>query len=288
MTMPHPKSPPIFPYPWASDWGEDQYGLWMGLDYKGVHIVFRWIEPGTFMMGSPENEEGRKVGELLHKVTLTKGFWFSETMVTQELWEAVMGDNPSLEVGKKLPVHNIGHSECVDFFEKMRVFHDDLQLRFPWEAEWEYACRAATNTAYNFGENCDIALVNYRGASKPGDDFTRDSKRKVVSVKSYPCNNWGLYEMHGNVSEWCHDHYLENLGREDVVDPFHLIKEGDVNTCWLARGGEFTSLDNYVRSASRLSVNGFHGHPKYTGLRLVVGVFAGYWADEGADIFDLD
>ena len=59
MTSHHPKSPPIFPYPWASDWGEDQYGLWMGLDYKGVHVVFRWIEPGSFMMGSPEDEDGR-------------------------------------------------------------------------------------------------------------------------------------------------------------------------------------------------------------------------------------
>ena len=84
-----------FPEPWASDWGEDDYGIFMGFTYQGVRQDFRWIESGTFLMGAPENEPERESNETQHKVTLSRGFWLADTTVTQALWEAVMGENPN-------------------------------------------------------------------------------------------------------------------------------------------------------------------------------------------------
>ena len=94
-------SPSVFPVTWASDWGEDQFGLWMAFNLKGVRQAFRWCEPGTFLMGSPEDEPERYDDETLHEVTLTRGFWLADTTVTQELWRAVMGENPSEFKGAK-------------------------------------------------------------------------------------------------------------------------------------------------------------------------------------------
>ena len=91
----HTFFPAAFPESWASDWGEDEYGLWMGFTYKGVRHDFRWIEPGTFTMGSPKNEPERDDDETQCEVTLTEGFWLAETTVTQALWKTVMGDDPS-------------------------------------------------------------------------------------------------------------------------------------------------------------------------------------------------
>lgn len=205
----HPKSPPIFPYPWASSWGEDQYGLWMGLDYNGVQVVFRWIEPGSFMMGSSEDEKWRYDDEEYQEVTLPQGFWLAEAAVTQALWEAVMSDNPSRFKGKDLPVETVSWDDCQVFLEKMSGHHPELALRLPWEAEWEYACRAGTETAFNFGSELSLNEVHYTGLWKYNDDNVVNSLRKTIQVKSYPCNAWGLYEMHGNVWEWCQDDYDE-------------------------------------------------------------------------------
>lgn len=96
----HKILPEEFPESWASDWGEDEYGLWMAFTYKGVKQIFRWCEPGTFLMGSPDDEPERLDNELQHEVTLTKGFWIADTPVTQALWEVAMGDNPSILMEK--------------------------------------------------------------------------------------------------------------------------------------------------------------------------------------------
>jgi len=100
----------VFPEAWASDWGEDEFGLWMAFTYKGVRQAFRWCEPGTFLMGSPTDEPERDNEELQHEVTLTKGFWIADTPVTQALWVAVMGEdyqNPSHFQGEERPVEKV-------------------------------------------------------------------------------------------------------------------------------------------------------------------------------------
>ncbi|WGZ92906.1 MAG: formylglycine-generating enzyme family protein [Candidatus Thiothrix putei] len=207
-------SPPTFPYAWASDWGEDRYGLWQAFTYKDVRHAFRWIQPGTFQMGSPENEEGRDSDEDLHQVTITQGFWLAETTVTQALWQIIMGENPSNFKGDNRPVEKVSWNDTQAFIDKLNQIHPDLNARLPWEAEWEYACRAGTQTPFHFGGKDDLSLekVNYSGEWDKWSD-----KGETKEVKTYPCNVWGLYEMHGNVWEWCADQWQANLGKDDIL-----------------------------------------------------------------------
>ena len=234
-------SPLTFPHAWASEWGQDQYGLWQAFTYKNIHHAFRWIPPGTFTMGSPAGEEGRLNQEDLHQVTLTKGFWPGETTVTQNLWQAVMDKNPSHFNGDELPVEKVSWDDCQQFIEAFSQVHPDLQLRLPWEAEWEYACRAGISTPFSFGGKDDLTLdkVNYSGK---WDDYDLDGETKLV--KSYPANDWGLYEMHGNVWEWCQDIWQENLGTEAVIDPIDPEEQPTVKEAWrLFRGGSWGIRD---------------------------------------------
>ena len=156
-------SPPVFPASWASDWGEDQYGLWMAFTYKGIRVVFRWIIPGTFLMGSPDNEKGRSSNERQHQVTITQGFWLGETTVTQELWEIVTEKNPSGFKQPDNPVENISWDNAQTFIDHLNQLDTDLTSRLPTEAEWEYACRAGTTTAFNFQGELSLHKINYRG-----------------------------------------------------------------------------------------------------------------------------
>ena len=148
----HQIYPKEFPEPWASDWGEDEYGLWMGFTYKGVKQLFRWIEPGSFDMGSPVEELERNDNEDQHTVTLTHGYWLAESTVTQALWQAVMNETPSDFKGDNRPVENISWDDAQRFIDTMNTMKGELKLCLPSEAQWEYACRAGTNTAFSFGE----------------------------------------------------------------------------------------------------------------------------------------
>ena len=208
--------------------GFDEYGLFATLKIKNVSQRFRWIEPGTFIMGSPENEQGRYSDETQHPVTLTQGFWMADTAVTQAFWQAVMGDNPSKsQQGKKAqenPVETVSWDDCQQFIEQLKKHFNLLNCGLPTEAQWEYACRAGTQTAFNFEGELDLDNVNYSGIfdKKGWDD---KALQRTAAVKSYPCNAWGLYEMHGNVWEWCQDNWQSDLGTEPQVDPV-LFEEG--------------------------------------------------------------
>lgn len=215
------------------DWGRDEYGLWMGITCKDVHQIMRWIRPGTFMMGSSESEEGRYPNEIQHEVTLSEGFWLAETACTQELWKAVMGNNPSEFQGDKLPVECVSWDDCNKFMNKWNKEVMVGWLSFPTEAQWEYACRAGTTTAFSFGETITQNQVNYAGEG-------------AVEVKSLPCNSWGLYEMHGNVYEWCSDWYGK-YNSAKIIDPV-----GDIGgTYRVLRGGSWYDSWGIVRSAFR-------------------------------------
>ncbi len=227
MTYRNHLSPPTFPYAWASDWGEDRYGLWQAFTYQDVRHTFRWIQPGTFQMGSPDGsgEKGAEEGRLddredLHKVTFNQGFWLAETTVTQALWEAVTGgENPSHFTshfkGKNRPVEKVSWHDTQTFLTQLNQLHPDLNARLPWEAEWEYACRAGTQTPFNFGEELTLNKVNYRGTWEyKENEWGEGAKKAITDVKTYPCNAWGLYEMHGNVWEWCADQWQDHLVRK--------------------------------------------------------------------------
>lgn len=257
-------SPPIFPNAWASEWGQDEHGLWQALTYKNIHHAFRWILPGNFMMGSPSEEEGRYDNEDLHQVILTKGFWLGETAVTQNLWQAVMGENPSHFKGGDHPVEQISRDDCQKFTEVLSQAHPDLQLRLPWEAEWEYACRAGTDTPFSFSGKDDLTLdkVNYSGK---WDDY--DTSGETQPVKNYSANDWGLYEMHGNVWEWCQDVWQENLGMVAVIGPER--QSVSERTEHVIRGGSWDSKGKRCRSAMRNRFDSKHSNRCF-GFRFVV------------------
>jgi formylglycine-generating enzyme required for sulfatase activity len=175
-----------------------------------IGMRFVWIPAGTFQMGSPETEKGRKQDETQHKVTLTKGFYLGVTTVTQGQWKAVMGNNLSHFKGSDdLPVEWLNWEDCQRFLRKIGE-KDGYAYRLPTEAEWEYACRARSTEAYNYGPAAE-QLGQYAW-------YRESSGSKTHPVGQKKPNAWGLYDMHGNVLQWCADWYAA-YPRNAVVDP---------------------------------------------------------------------
>ena len=236
----------------SCDTGTDEYGLWRSIDFNGVPAMFRWIEAGSFMMGSPSNEPGRYDDERQYQVTLTHGYWLADTACTQALWKAVMGKNPAyFKEGLNNPVEQVSWYDAQDFLTNLNLLLSDLTASLPTEAQWEYACRSGTTTPFSFGDTITLEQVNY------------DSS-KTVPVKSLPANAWGLYEMHGNVLEWCND-WHGDYQCENTIDP---IPYKD-NKSRVLRGGAFNRDRRYVRCAFRSS-----RHPNFrfnnVGFRVVL------------------
>jgi formylglycine-generating enzyme len=223
-------------------------------------MKFVWIPPGFFIMGSPKEEEGREWFDLMpelnagfpigthvenqHKVTLTKGFYMGVHVVTQELWTEIMGKNPSHFKGEKnLPVETVSWGDCQDFLEKLRK-KDGRPYRLPTEAEWEYSCRAGTTTPFHFGKTISADQANYDGTQTYGQGKKGANRKKTTPVDSFPANAFGLYDVHGNVVQWCQD-WLGPYPQKDVVDP-----QGPNDGKWrVARGGSWMSDPGGCRSA---------------------------------------
>ena len=171
-----------------------------------------WIQPGTFVMGSPTSEADRFDGEVQHSVTLTRGFWMSDHETTQAEYKSVMGSNPSRFNGLTLPVEMVSWNDAVSYCAKLtarelaagRIVAGQA-YRLPTEAEWEYAARAGTTRAYA-GELGSMGWYNVNSGSK------------THAVKGKQANGWGLYDMHGNVFEWCSDIHGAYLNGS-VTDP---------------------------------------------------------------------
>lgn len=192
------------------------------LTIKGIDYAFRWCPAGKFMMGSPDSELGRYDSETQHEVTLTQGFWILETEVTQGMWESVTGSNPSRFKGNKFPVENVSRNDCQDFIEMLNGLSEavpvGLKFSLPTEAQWEYACRAGTTTSLNN----ETAVTVEKGKCNNLDEvcwYDANSKSKTHEVGLKKENNWGLYDMHGNVWEWCLDWYDKRYASGSAIDP---------------------------------------------------------------------
>jgi len=199
------------------------------------------IPPGEFTMGSPASEAGRKDDETQHPVRITKPFYLSVHEVTQKQYQQVMHSDPSQSKGPTKPVENVSWNDAVEFCKRLSK-SEGVEYRLPTDAEWEYACRAGTTTAYSFGDDVS-QLPQYAW-------YEGNSGRKTHTVGEKLPNAWGLYDMHGNVWEWCRDAF--KFYRENPVRPDDGLRSDDGDARFrVYRGGGFVNVPRMGRSSAR-------------------------------------
>ncbi|MBP7295451.1 MAG: formylglycine-generating enzyme family protein [Acidobacteria bacterium] len=214
---------------------------------------FVWISAGRFRMGSPAGESGRNGDEgPLHRVAISGGFWLSRTEVTQAQWQAVMENNPShfQNAGRDAPAENVSWDDCQAFIQKLNDKLGRHAYRLPTEAEWECACRAGTETAFHFGADMGSGLANFNGTTPYGKAARGTNRQKTMPAGSFKPNAFGLYDMHGNVEEWCQDRFVDTYYRtagDGPTDP----KGPDEGEKRVRRGGSWKSTGKDCRSANR-------------------------------------
>ncbi|WMP16967.1 SUMF1/EgtB/PvdO family nonheme iron enzyme [Thiothrix lacustris] len=276
ITVPSPQAPYSPPVPvlvkqqpdlaWANASGDDQYGRYADVDVKGVIQRFRWLQPGKFLMGSPQSEKERSDDEVQHEVTLSQGFWLADTACTQALWQAVMGNNPAdFSDDLRNPVEQVSWDHTQGFIQQLNGVVSGLKAKLPTEAQWEYACRAGSTSPFSFGTNITPEQVNYDGNYPYAGGKKGLYREKTVPVKSLPANPWGLYEMHGNVWEWCQDWY-GSYPAEPVRNP----EGSQTGVRRVVRGGSWDDFGGYVRSAIRFRYDPANRRD-FIGFRLALG-----------------
>jgi len=208
---------------------------------------FVLISPGTFIMGSPETELGRGEDELPHEVTITRGFFLQTTAVTQGQWKAVMGNNPSRfsPKGDDHPVESVSWYDCQKFLERLNS-SGEYTYRLPTEAEWEYACRAGKFFSCSEGEILELFCDHDPNLDAVGW-YCGNSDRATHPAAQKKPNLWGLYDLHGNVLEWCQDWYGGTYPETPQTDPTGPI----TGPGRVIRGGSWFSNAKSCRSAAR-------------------------------------
>ncbi|MGD1713988.1 formylglycine-generating enzyme family protein [Dapis sp. BLCC M172] len=226
-----------------------------------IFIEMISIPNGTFQMGSPETEAKRLPNESpQHQVTITS-FFMSKYPINQEQWQIVASKFPKINIplnpniskfkGKYLPVESISWYEASEFCARVSQ-KTAKNYRLPSESEWEYACRANTNTPFYFGETITTNLANYNGNSNYGEISTGVWRGQTTQVDSFPGNAFGLYDMHGNVWEWCADdwHSNYNFAPSDGI----IWKSESKSLYKVLRGGSWNIGARRCRSASRYAL----------------------------------
>lgn len=239
-----------------------RHGLFADLRLETVIQRFRYMPPGEFWMGSPDDEPERFGNESpRHRVRLTEGYWLADTACTQALWLAVMGGkNPSrFQADPGQPVEQVSWDDVQTFLQRLQpLLPAGCEAVLPTEAQWEYACRAGTQTPFSFGPNVTTEQVNYDGNAPYVDGRKGEYRKKTVPVKSLPANGWGLYEMHGNVWEWCADGVEDGALRRYPKQQKGLVLENPFqppgagsSAQRVLRGGSWVIVAGRCRSANR-------------------------------------
>jgi formylglycine-generating enzyme required for sulfatase activity len=283
----------------------DNFGMAAEFVVRDVLFVLRWIPPGTFWMGSPESELGRVSWEgPQHEVTISEGFWMGETPVTQAQWAAIVEagmakkliiedsglkpkpsrfNDAKLDGRGDLPVDKVSWNQSTALCQVLeQLMENGPGFRLPTEAQWEYACRAGTQSAFNDGSDCTVP-EGLDPALKQLGWFDKNSEGRTQFVKQKQPNRWGLYDMHGNVWEWCADAWLENVyarRKEGVIDP--VEESNNDSASRVVRGGSWSLQALFCRAAFRL-----RWHPgfdwDYFGLRLSAGQRVTWAEPRGAE-----
>ena len=215
------------------------------------------VSAGEFFMGSPDLEKGRYSDEKVKKVVISKQFYIGKNLISQDEWGCLMSKNRSEFEDPKFPILNVSWDECQEFIEKLNS-KTNGGYRLPTEAEWEYACRGGSQSVYSFGDTFNPSFANCK----------ESNLNRPTPVGSYAPNTLGIYDMHGNVWEWCND-WLGNISsKESYTDPTGP-NQGELR---VMRGGAFNISSRFARSAfrnlHRTPAFGLH----YTGFRVVKDV----------------
>lgn len=207
------------------------------------------LPEGEFLLGSPASEVERLISDIPQQSLKVPTFFMSKYPITQAQWQAVMQSNPSRFQGSDRPVEQISWYEAMEFCQKLSA-KTGRQFRMPSEVEWEYAARAGTDTPFYFGETITTDLANYDGNCRYGNAPKGTYRQRTISVGSFPPNAFGLYDMHGNVREWCADVWQEQYNGSDT-----LFRGKNDDRFRTLRGGSWVDHPLYCRSASRYGIN---------------------------------
>jgi formylglycine-generating enzyme required for sulfatase activity len=234
---------------WARDWGHDDDGPWVTFCVPDTEATqrMRWCPPGRYMMGAANGDDIFTVERPQHWVVLEQGFWMFDTACTEALWSAVMGRPPENPRGPAYPFTEVSWDDAKEFVQRLNDSLPGLAIDLPSEARWEYACRASTETPYHFGKCANPALANY-------------ASQGPVEVRHLPANPWGLFEMHGNVWEWCLDHWHDTYSGAPEDGSAWIDREDA--TLRVLRGGSWDAVSRRVRAAYRRA----HGQAERLGL----------------------
>jgi formylglycine-generating enzyme required for sulfatase activity len=243
---------------------------------NGVSLEMVKIPGGRFLMGSPETEAERDNDEGPQHYVNVPEFFMGKYTVTQAQWQAVMGNNPSYFKGKNRPVERVSWNDATKFCQKLSK-RTGRDYRLPSEAEWEYACRAGTKTPFYFGETINTDLANYRGTDKDNEEYgwsgsygrgpKGEYREQTTDVGDFPPNSFGLYDMHGNLWEWCQDVWHDNYDGAPV-DGSAWVNGGN-RSLRVFRGGSWLNFARWCRSANRNSFLSDEAVGNVIGFRLV-------------------
>jgi len=241
---------------------------------NSIGMQFVYIQPGTFKMGSPEHEvdriienyphEEKQLDEKQHTVTLTAGYYMQTTEVTQRQWKEIMGSNPSAFTGcgDECPVENVSWEDAQLFIQKLNERENTNDYKLPTEAQWEYACRAGSQTPFangkmlSLGNNLNLDRIAW---------YSGNSLNTVHPVATREPNKWGLYDMHGNVLEWCLNSKYRYPDYPLKNPPISYLDSGSKR---VFRGGSWGDLPYACRSAYRKDADKTYRH-KNLGFRLI-------------------